>query len=183
MLAVAAPDDGRTLRVVHGLAVSAFAAAVAVLAHCTVMPEDAPSIGTLFVLVGVCGVLGSLSAGGSSPKSGPRIALMLLAAQVLGHLVLSIGSTHAMGVPSPAMAAAHVLAALAGIVVVHSAERAAGQGLALLHRLLDVDADTEPAGAPAWALVTSDAPLIARCDAARRHIRRGPPVIAAPALP
>lgn len=176
MLAVAAPRTVPVLRTVRGLCVGAVAATTAVAGHLLAMPDDTPTVGMLAFLLAVCAMTGA--AAGSLPRSAERLATLLLvvaSAQVVGHLALSVGSAHTVGVPSTTMIVAHVLAAALGAHVVTWADRAARRALGRLHRLLH---DPSPHAAPAahlWRLIVSDEPLVARTGATSRHVRRGPP--------
>ncbi|WP_327151678.1 hypothetical protein [Nocardia sp. NBC_01329] len=59
------------------------------------------------------------------PRAG-TVAGLLIAGQTLGHIVLTVGHGHSAGaglLPSPAMSAGHLAAALAAAVLLLSAER------------------------------------------------------------
>ncbi|GED97185.1 hypothetical protein [Gordonia crocea] len=177
MLAVAAPQTGAVLRTVRGLTVGSLAAFLALGGHLAAMPSDTPGIGLLTLLVLGCAG-GGAAAGGHRARSW-QLGALLAAAQVLGHLTLTIGAAHPMGLPSPTMIGAHAVALAVGMVVVEAAERAAAHALGLLHALHRTDSPG-PAPAPRpWAVVCSDSPLVATLDAVARPIRRGPPALAA----
>lgn len=182
MLAVAAPRTDPVQRTVRGLCVGAFAAATAIAGHLVAMPDDAPTVGMLAFLMGVCAVVGVVA--GSLPRSAEHpLALLLVvaSAQLIGHLALSVGSMHPLGLPSTTMTVAHLLAAAIGACVIIGADRAARRVLGRLHRLLHDDCPSTAPAALLWRLIVSDEPLVARSGATRRHVRRGPPALPRPA--
>ncbi len=183
MLAVAAPRTDLVLGAVRALSVGAFAGATAIAGHSVTMPAPAPTVGTLVCLLAVCATIGATVGSRARWADSPHALVGILAlAQVVGHLTLSIGSAHAIAVPSATMLVAHALTVAGGALVVRGTDRAARRALGLLHRLLRADQHPLPPATRRWISVPSEQPLVARSAAARRHVLRGPPIAAAPAL-
>ena len=107
MLAVAALRDRSVQRTVRGLCVGAFTAATAIAGHlrgrCRRRPYRRHARFPDGRLRGVGVVAGSLP----DPPSTLALLLVVASAQLIGHLALSVGSMHPLGLPSTTMTVAH----------------------------------------------------------------------------
>ncbi|KXP11958.1 hypothetical protein AXK57_20520 [Tsukamurella pulmonis] len=131
------------------------------------MPAAAPSVplSAVLLLAAVCALLAALA---SRPRStGPRgVAALLVAGQGAGHLALGLTMGHlAM---SPAMATAHIVAALVAGVVIAGAEHALRVALATLVPLSPTWRERRrTVVAPVWTFRAVPLPVLARHGALR----------------
>ncbi|BDD84578.1 hypothetical protein TPB0596_43410 [Tsukamurella pulmonis] len=131
------------------------------------MPAAAPSVplSAVLLLAAVCALLAALA---SRPRStGPRgVAALLVAGQGAGHLALGLTMGHlAM---SPAMATAHIVAAIVAGVVIAGAEHALRVALATLVPLSPTWRERRrTVVAPVWTFRAVPLPVLARHGALR----------------
>ncbi|GAB08867.1 hypothetical protein GOARA_021_01040 [Gordonia araii NBRC 100433] len=180
MLAVAAPQPDRVLRTVRGVSVGGVAGLTAVAGHSLAMPGETPGVGTFVFLLAVCAVIGATVTALPRVNGTGALLAILGTSQLVGHLAMSVGTTHGLHLPSATMLAAHALAIAGGALLVAAADRATRRALGLLHRLLRAEFLPPLPAARPWTPIVSDEPLIARLAAANRHVRRGPPAAFAP---
>ena len=145
--------------------------AVSIAAHAAA-GGAAPGQSSAVLLLLAAVAVGALAMGSRLP-----VIAVLAVGQVLGHVVLALGSEH-MHMPSHAMVAAHVAAVGAGAFLITAAERGCRIALAAVHRLVPRRYNAPP-------VRSRVVPCVAHRPHARRVLlpaaglgTRGPPVVA-----
>lgn len=166
----------------RGTAVGAFSAALATTAH-GLAAGTGPSGGSVALLAVLAGGLGAVVT--ATERAARPVALIgfLAAGQLAGHLVLGVGAhthTPTSGAPLPGsvMLAAHVVAVVAGALLVAAAERC----YATLSSVLRATGAAPHASAhrrATTALPHPDHPLLRALLIAASISHRGPPVTVA----
>ncbi|WP_245401924.1 hypothetical protein [Nocardia albiluteola] len=134
---------------------------------------------TLLLLVAACAVVGALVTG-VGPLRTTRVGLIsaLIGGQLLGHAVMSVDMAAMPGHASmwtPAMLAAHTVAALAAAVVIRGAEAAYGILAAAMARMLPLLLRAPAIPGPPSLRITHRDSVIQRILAADPCHTRGPP--------
>lgn len=122
-------------RVLRGASVGALSAIVTAAAHSAGGGAHPSEAGSLLLMV-VCAVIG-WGAASKREISRPRLMGALVAAQALGHLVLSAMDGHPHSGPADSrMLWAHLMAAVAGAYLIGAAERGARRAASTLRRVV-----------------------------------------------
>ncbi|MCX4096971.1 hypothetical protein [Nocardia sp. alder85J] len=185
---------GRTLAAAHSrrLAVArlrggcagAMSAALSIAAHGWASGGMPVSSGTLTLVLAAASVVGALVTGLGLATPGARtvpLAGALLGGQLLGHATLTLDMA---GMPhrsawTPAMLAAHAVAALAAALLIRSAEAAYRIGCAAVARVLPILLRTPATAPPPRLPIAHRARVILRLFPADTFRTRGPPATAA----
>lgn len=158
--------------VLRGLAAGALTAALALAAHAAA--GGMVSSGAAALLVLVSAALGALISGAPRTTEVPALIVLLGAGQLVGHLTLAAAEPCHTGSPGPAMLSAHLLAVVAGGLLISGAERLCQ----VLSTALGLCAAPEPGR---WAMARSaraprpDHPLQSRHLISVSISHRGPP--------
>ncbi|MFF0493444.1 hypothetical protein ACFYTQ_30870 [Nocardia sp. NPDC004068] len=167
-----------TTACVRGASAGAVSGALAVAAHGWASEGMGVSSTTVALLVAVAAVVGTSVAGvGRLRDSAFGLVGALVAGQVLGHAALSAGMMsmpHERSLWSPAMLAAHVVAAVCAAVVILGAEGAYRIGTAVLRRVLP-GLPRIPAEGPSRPRPVHRDRVVLRILAADTFRTRGPP--------
>ncbi|MEU1984990.1 hypothetical protein [Nocardia sp. NPDC019395] len=134
------PVDHRDAARVRGAVAGLISGTVAVAAHGWAAPTAVPDSSSLMLLGATAAVLGALVAGLPPLRTGAAgLTAALAAGQIVGHICLGWGSGHLHHGDlqlTPAMIAAHLLAAWAAGLLVRGAETAYRAGVAALSRVI-----------------------------------------------
>jgi hypothetical protein len=136
---------------------------------------------TVALLVASSTVVGALVAGvGPLRSTATGLVAALIGGQLLGHTTMSIGmmhTHHAKSMWSPAMLAAHIVAAVVAAFVIHGAEAAYRVATAALSQVLPALLRTPVIPGPPLLRIGHRDHVIQRILAADTFRTRGPPVL------
>lgn len=152
---------------VRGGLTGATSGAVSIAAH-ALGGGGTPSQSAVVLLLATTLAVGVVAAGTRIP-----VAAVLIAGQVLGHLVLALDAGHTH-VPGPAMFAGHAAATAVAALLVAAAERGCRVVLAAVRRVSP--APFTPVAAPAAVLVPPRPPVLHDLLRSTGIVPRGPPV-------
>ncbi|WP_420750977.1 hypothetical protein [Rhodococcus sp. O3] len=145
----------------------AVSGAVSIAAH-ALGGGGTPSQSAVALLIATTLAVGVVAAGTRLP-----VAAVLVAGQVLGHLVLSLDTGH-LHVPGPAMIAGHAVAIAVAALLVAAAERGCRFVLASLRRVAPTQ--FTPLRVPGAVLVAPRPPVLRGLRRSVGIVPRGPPV-------
>ncbi len=163
------PSDPAVLR---GLATGALTAALTLAAHaCADGPVTAGAAALLVVFSAGLGIL----AGSTERVAGLPVLVGLLAAgQLIGHLTLALAEPCHTGSPGVVMLSAHLLAVVAGGLLIVGAERLC-RALCTVLQVCAGQPSAGPVAAVSLAPARADHPLQSRLLIAVSISHRGPP--------
>ncbi|NKY33945.1 hypothetical protein HGA13_12785 [Nocardia speluncae] len=173
------PVDGRGAAHVRGAVAGLISGSVAVAAHGWAAPSAVPDSTALMLLGATTAVLGALVSGLRTGAAGLTAALA--AGQLLGHFCLGWGSGHLHHGDlqlTPAMIAAHVLAAWAAALLVRGVEAAYRTGVAALARIIPFFPRASAICGPAPLRTTHRGRLVPRILVTGTGGTRAPPATA-----
>ncbi|MFD4402631.1 hypothetical protein ACFWPH_07685 [Nocardia sp. NPDC058499] len=173
------PVDRRGAARVRGAVAGLISGSVAVAAHGWAAPTAVPDSTAIMLLGATAAVLGALVSGFRTGPAGLTAALA--AGQLLGHFCLGWGSGHLHHGDlqlTPAMIAAHVLAAWAAALLVRGAETAYRTGAAALARIIPFFPRVPAIAGPAPLRTTHRDRLIPRILVTGAGGTRAPPATA-----
>lgn len=175
---VAGVDHRGTARV-RGAAAGLVSGTISLAAHGWASAGAAPTSTSITLLAATSAVLGALVSGAGPLRTGSAgLAAALLAGQLLGHLGMSWDSGHLHHGElqlTPAMIAAHALAALAAAVVIRGTEVAYRIGSAALSLVLPVRCPAPVIPGPPSPRTTHRDRVVLRIFAADTGRTRAPP--------
>lgn len=170
------PVDRRGAARVRGAVAGLISGGVAVAAHGWAAPTTIPDSTAIMLLGATAAVLGALVAGFRTGQAGLTAALA--AGQLVGHFCLGWGSGHLHHGDlqlTPAMIAAHVLAAWAAALLVRGTEAAYRAGAAALSRIIPLVPRPPAIAGPAPLRATHRDRLVPRILVTGTGGTRGPP--------
>ncbi len=171
--------DHRDAARVRGAAAGLMSGTVSVAAHGWAAPAPLPGSTELMLLGATAAALGALVAGFRPLRTGSAgLAAALTGGQLLGHLCLGWGSGHLHHGElqlTPAMIAAHVLAACAAAFLVRGAETVYRIGIRSLSRLLPILFRAPAVTGPAPSRTTYRDSVVPRILAVGTGGTRAPP--------
>ncbi|MQY31224.1 hypothetical protein [Nocardia aurantia] len=163
----------------RGGCAGAMSAALSIAAHGWAVGGMPVSSGTVALLLAGASVIGALVTGlGSAGSSTAALAAALLGGQFLGHAALTADMA---GMPhrspwTPAMLAAHTIAAVCAAVLIRGAEAAYGIACAAACRALPLLLRTPAPAGPPTLPIAHRARVILRIFPADTFRTRGPPL-------